>query len=210
VSGTNRSALARREAEVLGQGPRIEPLDPESCRADILAFFDRVALADSARMPVVEVEDFPEYVPTMMHNAALFERHTAVGLYFLSESTLSPRERELAVLRIAWLCQAPYEWGEHVHIARRIGLDGNDIERVIIGSTAAGWSELDRAIVAGVEELHTNAAISDATWAVLAQHWSKAQLIEFPLLVGVYQSTAYLQNSLRMRLHTGNEGLRAR
>jgi alkylhydroperoxidase family enzyme len=204
------AAIERREAEVLGDGPRIEPLDPESCRDDVLAFADRVMRADSARLAVIELADFPEYVPTMLHHPGLFERHTAVGLYLLSEGTLSPREREFAVLRIAWLCQAPYEWGEHVFIAQRGGISSDEIERITVGSTAAGWSALDRAILAGVEELHAKAAISDATWAVLAQHWDKQQLIEFPLLVGVYQSTAYLQNALRMRLHTGNTGLRAR
>lgn len=203
-------AIERREAEVIGDHPRIEPLDAEPCRDEILAFADQVMLADSARLPVVELADFPEYVPTMLHHPGLFERQTAVGLFLLSEGALSPRDRELAVLRIAWLCQAPYEWGEHVFIARRIGIVGDEIERIIIGSTAEGWSDIDRAIVAGVEELHGDAAITDATWAVLAKHWDKRQLIEFPLLVGLYQSTAYLQNALRMRLHTGNAGLRAR
>ena len=36
------------------------------------------------------------------------------GNYILGGSTLSARERELAILRIGWLNQAVYEWEQHV------------------------------------------------------------------------------------------------
>ena len=39
-------------------------------------------------------------------------------------STLVPRERELLILRIGWLCQAEYEWGQHVIFGREAGADG--------------------------------------------------------------------------------------
>ncbi len=61
-----------------------------------------------------------------------------------------------------------------------------------------------------MDELHTDAMISDETWAVLAETLSDKQLIELPILVGVYQGTAYLQNSLRIPLMKHNPGLMAR
>jgi hypothetical protein len=52
--------------------------------------------------------------------------------------------------------------------------------------------------------------ISDATWGMLARRLDERQLIELPIVVGQYQTVAYYQNSLRLRLHTGNLGLKAR
>jgi hypothetical protein len=52
--------------------------------------------------------------------------------------------------------------------------------------------------------------ISDATWRTLAKRLDERQLIELPIVVGQYQTVAYYQNSLRLRLHTGNLGLMAR
>jgi alkylhydroperoxidase family enzyme len=52
--------------------------------------------------------------------------------------------------------------------------------------------------------------ISDATWGALAQHLDEQQLIELPVVIGQYQAVAYYQNSLRLRLHSGNAGLSAR
>jgi len=54
------------------------------------------------------------------------------------------------------------------------------------------------------------AMISDATWLTLTRRLDERQLIELPIIVGQYQTVAYYQNSLRLRLHTGNLGLKAR
>ncbi len=123
---------------------------------------------------------------------------------------ISPRERELAVLRVGWLAGAPYEWGEHVRISKRYGVTDEEIERATIGSAAAGWSEHDRAIVRGAEELLWDFALSDATWETLARSWNEQQLIEFPAMVGAYVVTAFIQNSLRARLAPDNCGLTRR
>ena len=91
--------------------------------------------------------------------------------------------------------------GEHVHVGKRLaGLSTEDIERVTVGSSATGWTEHERALLRAVEELLADAMISDETWAILARGLNDKQLLEFPLLVGFYQSIAYLQNSVRFRL----------
>src|SRR5262249_2898421 len=128
----------------------------------------------------------------------------------LGNGTLPARARELVILRIGWLCRAPYEWGEHVELAKRAGISTEEIERVTRGSASDGWNDPNRALLQAVEELFADAMISDATWAVLAHHFDEKQLIELPILVGQYQTVAYFQNSLRLRLQRGNRGLRAR
>jgi alkylhydroperoxidase family enzyme len=75
------------------------------------------------------------------------------------------------------------------------------------GSADAAWVPHDKAILRGVEELVGDHAIADDTWEVLARTWDEAQLIEFPMMVGQYVATAYVQNSLRIMLAEGNPGL---
>lgn len=86
----------------------------------------------------------------------------------------------------------------------------DEIERVIQGSSAPEWPEHERAILRATEELRETAMISDATWAVLARSYNEQQLIELPIVVGQYQTVAYYQNSLRLRLRMGNDGLKSR
>eukprot|EP00456_Euglypha_rotunda_P013481 TRINITY_DN14055_c0_g1_i1.p1 TRINITY_DN14055_c0_g1~~TRINITY_DN14055_c0_g1_i1.p1 ORF type:complete len:146 (-),score=31.45 TRINITY_DN14055_c0_g1_i1:227-664(-) len=128
----------------------------------------------------------------------------------LFRGEISARDRELAVLRVAWLCRAPYEWGQHVEIAKRTGVAGEEIERVIQGAAASGWTQHEAALLRAVDELLSDQMIGDDTWNTLAQAWNEAQLIEFPTMVGQYVAVAYSQNALRMRLNPGNRGLRHR
>jgi hypothetical protein len=51
--------------------------------------------------------------------------------------------------------------------------------------------------------------ISDATWATLAETYDAARLIEVLSLIGQYQALGYIQNSLRIPLWEGNDGLAA-
>jgi alkylhydroperoxidase family enzyme len=156
------------------------------------------------------VANLPEIVRTMLRHPELFARQTDIGIQLLGQGALSARDRELAVLRIGWLCKAPYEWGEHVHVAKKVGITSDEIERITIGSAAPEWCEHEQAILRAVEELHANAIISDATWATLAKRLDDRQLIELPIVIGQYQTVAYYQNSLKLRLHEGNLGLKAR
>ncbi len=198
--------IAAREAEITGKPQRIEPWTPEEFDADALAlvYAIRGSLGHAPEGPI------PEVFGVMLKHPWLFRCQMEIGTLFFKAAKIVPRERELAVLRVGWLCRAPYEWGEHVDISKRNGVTDEEIEWVTIGSSAPGWSDHDRAIMAGVEELVRNQMISDATWDMLARSWDEAQLLEFPTLVGQYVTTAMQQNSLRIRLANDNIGLRQR
>ena len=197
--------MAARQAEVVGDAPRIAPLRQAELGADALDLC--IAIRES--VGVREHSVIPDYMLTMVKHPAIFRCQMEMGTV-LFQGRLPPRERELAVLRVGWLMRAPYEWGQHVVIAKRYGLSDAEVERVTQGSAAAGWAAHDHAVLRGVEELIGGAAISDATWAALAQTWDEAQLIEFPMMVGQYVATAYVQNALRVGLAAGNPGLGAR
>ena len=133
-----------------------------------------------------------------------------VAQKYLSDCEMNIRDRELAILRIAWLSQAPFEWGSHVKIAKRNGITSEEIERAIEGSSAPGWNKQDRAIVRAVEELHFDSMITDDTWSDLQEFYNDKKLIELVILAGQYKTVAYYQNSLRLPLPEGNRGLLAR
>ncbi len=221
-----------RHAQILSDGPRIAPLEVEELTDDLQAMMVRMSRVNSAidsrdqemltdllpdpnaaAAPAdlsTRLRNLPEIMRTMLRHPHLFARQVDVGLQLLSQGALPVRDRELVILRIGWLCQAPYEWGEHVLIARKQGIASEDIERITQGSDAPGWSEHEQALLKATEELHADAMISDATWATLARRLDERQLIELPILIGQYQTVAYYQNSLRLRLHEGNLGLKAR
>lgn len=198
---------AAREARILGHKPRIAPLPTEEFPPETGALTARI---DQAAEVDRQDEHVSEWLATVLRHPALFSAHTGLAVTVM-QGLLPARDRELVVLRTGWLAQAPFEWSGHVELAKRIaGMSSEEIEWVTIGSAAPGWGAHDRAVLRAVEELHADAMISDETWAVLAQSYDERQLMELPILMGQYLGVAYLQNSLRVVLPEGYQGLRAR
>jgi alkylhydroperoxidase family enzyme len=195
-----------REAQVLGKPQRIEPLKQEDFDDEARALV--ITIRES--LGISEHSVLPEAFGTMLKHPGLYRCQMEMGIQLLGKGVLSPRERELAIMRVGWLCRAPYEWTQHVDIAKRYGVTSEEVERVTRGSSAPGWTEHEAAILKGVEELLGDQMISDDTWSVLARSWTERQLLEFPTLVGQYVAIAYSQNALRMRLNPGKQGLRNR
>jgi 4-carboxymuconolactone decarboxylase len=115
---------------------------------------------------------------------------------------LPARERELLILRTGYLCQAPYEWGQHVAIGLAAGLGDEEIARVAAGPDASDWSDADALLLRATDELHADSRIGDATWAALAEQWDEQQLIELCMVVGQYHLVAMTLNSLGVEPET--------
>lgn len=160
--------------------------------------------------------DYPEGQPLhsfyaiLAHSPDLFATYMDFGVAIAMRTGLPTRWRELLILRTGWLCGAPYQWGEHVITAHQAGLTHAEIERVTIGADAEGLDTRDTAILRAAEELHASSMICDETWATLASFLDERQLLEVPMVVGHYHTTAYVQNALRVALNDHNPGLSAR
>jgi 4-carboxymuconolactone decarboxylase len=206
VTGSADFDIDAREAQVLGKPQRIEPLKQEDfddeARALVITVRESLGLSEHSVMP--------EAFGTMLKHPGLYRCQMEMGVQLLGKGVLDSRERELAVLRVGWLCRAPYEWCQHVDIAKRYGVTAEQVERATQGSSAPGWTPHEAAIVRAVEELLGDQSIADDTWDVLARSWTERQLLEFLAVVGYYVSIAYSQNALRMRLMPGKKGLRER
>lgn len=204
-------ASKRREELILNKPPRILPRHSEEVIKAAQEHTGKLRGTSSQSAAPVAVADIPEMVVTLIGcDPDLYERMAAVSVQLLGKSTLPRRDFELVVLRTDWLCQSPYNWGEHVKIAKRFGITSDEIEQVTQGSTASSWSDHERALLRAAEELHENAMLSDETWAILAKRFNEQQLFELIVLVGQFTLVTYVQNSLRLRLSSGNEGLHAR
>ena len=201
-SGSITFDIGAREAHVVGAAPRIDAIPNDEVDEASWDLVNRIRASAGAGKAVV----MPEYMRLMLKHPAIFRCQMEMGTAIF-QGQIPPRERELAVLRIAWLSRAPYEWGEHVDIGKRYGLEDQEVERVTEGSAAPGWNGHDQAILRGVEELMADQALSDSTYVTLAKTWSEPQLIEYLMMVGQYVATAFIQNSLRVRLAEDNPGL---
>ncbi|MBU6268567.1 MAG: carboxymuconolactone decarboxylase family protein [Sphingomonadales bacterium] len=203
--------IAAREAEIIGKPPRIEPLDRMSVIDEVQAATAMLRGGVTGATEPLPVDAIPEIMFVMERYPGIWHKLMTLSVQIQGpESVLPPRDRKLAILRCGWLSQAPYEFGEHVNQARRLGVTSEEIERVTVGSEAPGWTAHERAILRAAEECIADAMVSDETWATLSQTFSDHQMVELLVLIGQFVATAYFQNSLRLRLEPTNRGLAGR
>jgi 4-carboxymuconolactone decarboxylase len=109
---------------------------------------------------------------------------------------LPDRDRELLVLRVAWLTRCRFEWASHEPLVRQMGMTDHEIAGIVEGPTASCWNELDAALLDAVDELMLDSTVADATWSVLLDSYDDLQLLEIPVVVGQYQLVAYFNNTI--------------
>ena len=144
--------------------------------------------------------------PTMANHPKLMDRWLTFASYILMESTLPPREREILILRIGWLCQSEYEFGQHTLVGKREGLTDAEIKRITEGPKAPGWDPFDATLLQAADELHADAFISDATWNALAKRYNQQQLMDVVATVGQYNLVSMFLNSFGVQLDKGVPG----
>jgi len=135
---------------------------------------------------------------TLAHHPKLLKRWLVFGNHVLAKTTLSARDRELLILRTGWNCRAPYEWGQHVAIARGIGIGDDEIARVAQGPDADGWSEADAVLLRAADELHVDSALSDETYAALQSRYDAQNLLDLVFTVGQYHVVSMALNTFRV------------
>ena len=143
---------------------------------------------------------------TFATHEKLFGQWIPFGTYILRDSTLSARDREIAILRIGWLCRAEYEWAQHVRIARTAGVTEDEIGRIMAGPSAPGWSAFDATLLRAVDELHAEACIGGATWEALSETYSQQQMMDLVFTVGQYNLVSMALNSFGVQLDEGLAG----
>lgn len=140
-----------------------------------------------------------DWYATLALTGGFHEKLRPLIRYLLGEMSLPLRDRELMILRRAWLTRTAYQWVAHVRAARAAGLTDDEIERVTTGPHDVGWSAHDREVLTAADELVSDGRLTDATWNALATRYDECQLVELPMFIGAYAMLSYAQNTLRVR-----------
>lgn len=181
---------------------RVDPLPPTQWPAEM-----RDALAAMnppvRRHPPLPTEGRPKglnvlgalaYHPELAHAFFTFNGH------LLSATSLTPRQRELLILRTAVLRQSEYEWAQHVVIAGDVGISRAEVAQIAWGPDSALWSAADAALLRSADELVADGVIGDETWATLGEHLDTRQILDVIFTVGAYETLGWMLRSFGVEL----------
>lgn len=118
----------------------------------------------------------------------------------VSGGDLEQRDCELVILRVAAKMRCWYEWASHVDRGQVSGLSSSDIERVLEGPGAAGWSERDALLLQAVDELIEDRGMSVETQKGLASHFTPNQVMDVIAIQGMYVTLGCMINTWGLEL----------
>lgn len=141
----------------------------------------------------------PNLFLTLGRHRSLFRGWLHFAGKLMPGGTLPRRETELVILRVAHLSGCAYEQEHHRRLGRRAGLTDADLDRVVEGPTASGWSPREAALLVAADELHGERDLSDPAWTTLREHLDERAAIELVLLATHYEMLATTINTLRIQ-----------
>lgn len=119
----------------------------------------------------------------------------ALGTSILQRQQLDPRLRELAILRVATLSGARYEWTQHVPIAKAVGANEAEIAAVERGDFG-GLDSKAAAVCRFTDECVRDVRVSDPTFDEARRLLSEQEIAELVLAIGYYMMVARFLETL--------------
>ena len=167
--------------------PEIETKDgvPE----DKWDIFDSIASSrGSVRGPFAVLLNSPEVAGRVAH----------LGAYIRFESTLSPAERELAIITTSREFDCDYEWSVHETLAREAGVRSDAIDVVANRRDLDSLTEDEATIVRYGREMFQDHRVSDSTFAAAKARFGDQGVTELTATMGYYGMLACALNALEV------------
>jgi len=165
--------------------PRVEPL-PEAKWTDaerqLVEKFARYGPPDNALKTFLNV---PEMTDGVM----------PYTIYLESDTSLTPRQREMLILRAAWLCGNEAIWARHAARAREAGMNNAEMHRIAEGPSAAGWDPFEAALLHMADELYRNSSVTDATFKTVSATYDMQHMMEAVETFNHFTTLSMLYNS---------------
>jgi 4-carboxymuconolactone decarboxylase len=126
-----------------------------------------------------------------------------LGAHCRYRTAVPPRLSEFAILVIARMWRAQYEWYVHAPIAEKSGVTAKTIKDLQAGRKPASAPKDERAIYDFIQEFHKTRRVSDKTYGRVHVLLGDAAMVEFSGILGYYTLIAMTLNAFRIPLPEG-------
>jgi len=111
----------------------------------------------------------------------------------LGQQQLDAKLRELAILQVAHLSGAEYEWIQHVPIAKAVGASNEQIAAIERGDLEARcFREEEKLVLRFTSDVVEHVRPSETVFNDLARSLSPREIVELVLAIGMYMMLARL------------------
>jgi alkylhydroperoxidase family enzyme len=147
-----------------------------------------------------KVTQVPNVVKALSNSPTLAARVFPLANYFMNESSISPRRRELAVLILMKRLNCEYGFVRHIDIAQRVGLTKEQIDNVGSYRTSSLFTDEDKLVLRYAEELTQKAQVDDDLYRQVQERLGQKEVIELTAATAFWNMMARNLNTLQVEL----------
>ena len=129
-----------------------------------------------------------------------------LGNSFIGKTTLSPKLRELTVMRIAKLCDCEYEWVQHTPVALQSGVSRTQLDAIGSWKESNDFDDEECAILQYVDEVAQNVKVANVTFEALKKYLNEQHIVEITLAIGWWGMLARLFVPLEVEVDERSAG----
>lgn len=121
-----------------------------------------------------------------------------MGNSILKGEELSPKLREIAIIRLGFIDRSQYEFTQHSRIGLRAGLTQKQIDEIGEWHKSKLFSDEERAVLAYTDEVEKNIQVKDETFNTLKKYLNEHQIVELTAAIGFYGMTCRILEALKV------------
>lgn len=134
----------------------------------------------------------------LLHSPPMAEGWLAFFTSVRQKGALSGRYRELAIMRIAVINGAQYEFKAHVPFALKEGLTQAQLDALAADRAPEGLTEADRAVLAYTDAMTRAVRVPDDAFAAVRAHFAERELVELTVTIAGYNCVSRFLEAIQV------------
>ena len=176
--------------------PRLAPLATDGMRPEWLLTLSHIPGAG------LKGAGFPHHVlGELMYNPETFGPFIEYWITCKSKMSLSVREQELVILRMACLYRSNYVWKHHLPVGREFGIDDREFLAIARRDYSAFAARV-QALLTFTDEFVEKRTLEAATWAQHRSALAAQDVVDLISLVSQYVLFALANNVLQVQVES--------
>ena len=137
----------------------------------------------------------------LMHSTPLAEGWLHYLTAIRQKTSLSGALRELIIMRVAWLNNAPYEADQHAPIALQEGVSQAQLDGLREWRSCALFDAREQAVLAYTDAMTREIQVPDAVFAAVKALYAPPQLVEITATIAAYNMVSRFLEALQIHSH---------
>ena len=178
-------------------------------------------MSNTPRISLIEESQHPELAPlitkikaerggkflnlyrTLAHSPGVCEGWLHLFTEIRQKAKLDDLSRELAIMRVAVVNGADYEYTQHIPFALKAGMTQAQIDDLPSWTISDAFTPKMRAVLAYTDSMTREIHVPDAIFAAVRKHFDEREMVELTATIGGYNLVSRFLEAMQMPHESG-------